>query len=577
MIKYKVVDYISELPDFDPELPIFCDIESDGLYINTRLVQYFQPQTSEYVFILDVGYFGEHTSKTTAAMYKRLGRKPKSTVEWEDLRDYHSKLWLVWWNGSYDQGTLKFGSKKVDDLWYLSKMQFNLLDSFTLDSVTNYLFPHKNYYEGLDKSLLQKKGFKPGKLSEDQLLYSATDVYVMAEIWPIVQRTRSLWSYRIDRVNLEYCVRWQQTGLKVHREERTRKEAEYEELSEELEARLPSGLNVNSYIQVRKVIGHDESNEAALLKLIASGCPYSRDILDQRSVLKSINFLQTYDRDRVYGFFNPYGARTGRWTCKGGDRPDAVNMQQLPRKLRDVFAYTEESGRMFVGGDLPTAELRLAAAIYVDEEMVKAFKEEIDIHILTASKDANVRMEDVTSDMRKKAKASNFGLLYGMKEDGFISYAFQKYGIVYSSDEATVRRNSWLNTYSGIRDKIKEITHKFYHTPEFTVRTPGGRTVKPGLYTDAMNIPIQGAVAEVTKLWIHYIHQMHGGDVPIANSKHDDVTLDIPVEEESYWKELMDEAGKKTWSEYCKLSDIIIKDIPMKIEITSGRNYNDAC
>ena len=585
-VKYKVVKSIHELPDFDKTLPIFCDIETDGLYINTRLVQYFQPQTSEFVYILDVGYFGDHLTSKASAIFKKLGRT-QAYIEWADLKEYHSDLWLVWWNGSYDQGTLRFGSRQVDDLWYLAKIQFNLLDSFTLDTVVDYLFPLENYYEGLDKSSLQKKGFKPGELNEDQLLYSATDVYVMAKMWPILSRTRNVWSYQIDVVNLGYTVRWQQIGLKVHPVERKTKEDSLKIELEGLSASLPE-VNVNSYKQVRALLGTDKSDEETLLRLAADGCPYSENILKKRGVMKSLKFLDTYNRDRVYGFFNPYGARTGRWTCKGGDREDAVNLQQLPRSLRSVFAHDEDSDRIFVGGDLPTAELRLASAIYIDETMIKAFKEGTDIHILTAASDANVAFEDVTSDMRKKAKASNFGLLYGMKEKGFISYAFKNYGLVYDMDEAKFRRDSWMSTYHGIDAAIRRITNKFYNTKDFTVRTPGGRVVKPGLYTDALNIPVQGAVSEVTKLWIHYCHKLHhtsmsgnrmmvDAGVPIANSKHDDVTLDVLKTEQSYWEELMDQAGKDAWREYCKLPDIIIKDIPMEIEITSGRYYNDAC
>ena len=134
---------------------------------------------------------------------------------------------------------------------------------------------------------------------------------------------------------------------------------------------------------------------------------------------------------------------------------------------------------MFVGADLPTAELRLAAAIYIDEEMVNAFRNGIDLHKLTASKTMGKSVDEVTSDERKKAKAENFGLLYGMGAEKFMNYAFTNYGIEMTLEEAQQRRENWLNLYKGIAKKHKEMKQKLYKDPRLLVSTPMGRYVKP--------------------------------------------------------------------------------------------------
>jgi DNA polymerase I-like protein with 3'-5' exonuclease and polymerase domains len=591
MVQYKVVNTIQDLPQFSPDYPLFCDIESDGLYVNVRLIQYYQPETSPIIFILDVDYFGNHTRGNQAnALFKALGRTHEAKVTIDMVNEFHSDKWIVWWNGSYDQGTLRFTSAKVDDLWYMAKLALPRLDAFNLDVVTNHLFPQERFYEGIAKKEMHQKGqWRPGPLNEQHLRYAATDVYVMKLIWDkIADMVKDTFVYKLDALNQQYCVQWQQTGLAVNYELRKLAEQEYREELIKAIAKLPAGLNVNSFKQVRACLTEyhgrpiEESDEDALLRLAADGCPYSKGILEERGILKTLNFLETYDRPKVYANYNPFGTRTGRWSCKGGDREDAANLQQLPRKLKKVFGYSSNSDMVLVGADLPTAELRLAAAIYVDDRMVYAFKNDIDLHRLTASNTLGCKIEEVSDEDRKKAKAENFGLLYGMKANKFQQYAFSNYGIILTLEEAEQRRTNWMKVYPGIASKIQEVTKRFFdhkqdpHKEALLVATPLGRWVKPELYTDALNIPIQGAVAEISKLWIHYLQKLHGGIPPIANFVHDSITLECKGIEAEYWKQKLEESCAMAWAEYCKLPMIRVKDIPMPIEVGISKSYQGA-
>jgi len=572
-MNYKVVTEVDKLPYFNPDLPVFCDIESDGLYINTRLIQYYQPETSEDVYILDVDYFGEHTtnSGTQNSLFKALGKTKIAKVTREQVKELHKNLWLVWWNGSYDQGTLRFGSKKVDDLWYMAKIGLPKLEGFNLDVVVNHIFAGKNFYKGLDKKALQKARFKPGKLSDDQLKYSATDVYVMKFLWDkLYPKLKDNRAYQVDALNLGYTVEWQQCGLKVNEKIRSEEEVNYKHKLEEITAKFPVNVNVNSYQQVRALLAaHDkgwcidtnydweqvkakhkadpiitESDETALLTRAADGCPYSDLILAKRGIIKTLNFLDSYNRDKIYGNFNPYGTRSGRWSCKGGDREDAVNMQQLPRKLKHVFGFEEDDKRIFVGGDLPTAELRLIAAVYGEKTMAEAFANKVDLHSLTASKTTGKNIDDITNDERKKAKAENFGLCYGMGAETFQSYAFKNYGIVMTINEAKERRNNWMNTYSDQFRTIERIKKEFFNDKgNYIVKTLLNRWVKPDMYTDAVNVPIQGGIAEVSKLWIHYVIKMNKEDknlhFKVANFVHDSLSIETTEEYAEYWQNII--------------------------------------
>jgi DNA polymerase I-like protein with 3'-5' exonuclease and polymerase domains len=388
-------------------------------------------------------------------------------------------------------------------------------------------------------------------------------------------------AYKVDSLNLGYCVRWQQGGLKVNRDIRTQEEIEYKEKLVEVKKLLPPGLNVNSYKQVRKLLSDTDGREVTqsdadyLLQRISEGCKYSRAIIDERGIIKTLKFLDTYNRDRVYGHFNPYGTRTGRWSCKGGDREEAVNMQQLPRKLKKVFGYTQDEDKIFVGADLPTAELRLIAAVYGEKTMADAFRNDIDLHKLTASRTTGKDVEDITGDERKKAKAENFGLCYGMGAKTFQQYAFSNYDIVLTLEEAEERRNNWMSAYPDQASTIARIKKQFF-AGNMVVKTLLNRWVQPDMYTDAVNIPIQGGIAEISKIWIHYMHEMHGGPVPIANMVHDSVTIESNLDDVEYWSDIMRKSCDKAWKYYMSLPGIIIKDINMPLEIGISKSYGGA-
>lgn len=110
-MEYKIVHSLKELPNFSSDQPIFSDIETDGLYTNFRMIQFYQPQTSPLIYILDIAPMG----------YDGL----QYISDLDNLKDYLNTKWTVWYNASYDLGTLNISPSlnggRVDDLYYLVK------------------------------------------------------------------------------------------------------------------------------------------------------------------------------------------------------------------------------------------------------------------------------------------------------------------------------------------------------------------------------------------------------------------------------------------------------------------------
>jgi hypothetical protein len=150
-----------------------------------------------------------------------------------------------------------------------------------------------------------------------------------------------------------------------------------------------------------------------------------------------------YRNGRIYASWRQLRAATGRMAC------DHPNLQNIPRSgpLRSYIRASE--GRVFVSADYSQIELRIAAKISGDTEMLNAYAQGRDLHTLTAQ--SLTGREDVSKDERKLAKAVNFGLLYRMGTQGLQSYAQRNYGVEMSFEEAALYRRrffSWLSPAS---------------------------------------------------------------------------------------------------------------------------------
>lgn len=195
---------------------------------------------------------------------------------------------------------------------------------------------------------------------------------------------------------------------------------------------------------------------------------------------------------RVHCSYNLCGARTGRLSSS------SPNLQQLPRdeSIRKSFAAAE--GNTLVCADFNQIELRVAAEISRDERMLESYRNGIDLHALTASIIGRKDLSEVTKADRQKAKAFNFGLLFGLGAAKFSKYARQSYGVNVTQEEAENAINDWRNLYAGYRSW--QISTAAQAKSSMRTTTPCGKRRKlneANYYGGCLNTPVQGGAAEV--------------------------------------------------------------------------------
>ena len=168
-MEYKIVNSVTDLPEFDKELPILADIETGGLYTNLRMCQFLQPQTSETIYIVDIAPTGYNEDD-----YQH---------ELQLLKDFITEHHTVWWNASYDLGTMNISPKRLDDLFYAVKSSYPQFQEFGLKKVVKKL----RYTQGLYSSTEEDhgaKGYPKGSyISRSGYRYAAIDVLALSLMW----------------------------------------------------------------------------------------------------------------------------------------------------------------------------------------------------------------------------------------------------------------------------------------------------------------------------------------------------------------------------------------------------------
>lgn len=577
-IKFVIPHSLEELKHFTTDLPTFSDIETDGLYTNTRLIQLYQPidlmeqesnEQVQEVYILDT-----------------------DIITLNDIKDFIKPLWTVWYNASYDFGTLNMTTDRFDDLFYLTRTAYPEFMEFSLDKTVENIGLGK-LYEGLDKKALQKQGFVQGAyLSQAQLRYSAIDVYALSLIWKNqnIQNGRDIIAYKVDILSMKYAIEYQQNGLIVDTIERDKKMIECVATVANLRPEFPDGFNPNSYKQVRAYLGIEKSDYDTLVKYAASENPLAEKaglLISLKKSLKEISYLNSIQFPVMYTKFNVAGAITGRFTSSGGDLPNGFNAQQIPRAFQPLFKHDTED-TVVVGLDYSTLELRIAAAIYGEVNMYEELMRGEDLHtnmaILSTGKTLHkdgIKGSDydtiktgsadhgqwITKTDRTLAKAINFGYVFGMSAATYQNYSYVSYGIKCTLQEAERLRNTYFSKYPSIK-KYHQYVWNNYKKPTFTYQTALGRRVKPKLGTDGINGPVQGSGGETTKLAVHYLIKEYPEVIKyIYNVVHDAIYLRVPKADEELWTERLRVSMVKGWVEISKTPLFKYKDIPMPVDV----------
>jgi DNA polymerase-1 len=320
------------------------------------------------------------------------------------------------------------------------------------------------------------------------------------------------------------------------------------------------------------------TGEEILSKLVDKH-PIIQKILDYRGLTKLLNtyvealpLLVNKRTGKIHTSYNQAIAATGRLSSVN------PNLQNIPirtengRQIRKAFIPSDEN-HIFLSADYSQIELRIMAALSQDEEMLKAFNEGKDIHSITAAKIYQIPEEQVDSDMRRKAKTANFGIIYGISAFGLS----QRLNI--SRTEAKELIDGYFENFPNIKefmDKQIELARNqgFVQTIKGRKRylsdiNSANAVVRGMAERNAINAPIQGSAADIIKIAMINIHRQF--ETLNLKSKmvlqvHDELNFDVEKSELEQVKQIVK-------SEMERAVDI---DVQLTIEMNAADNWLDA-
>ncbi len=532
---------INNLPNLPRNKTLFIDTETTTLYGDVVLLQLYQENLDKVIIVNTKGI-------------------PKNTI----LQYLKSFNHIVGYNLQYDWEVLGASYDDVkekyfyDDLYLASKIIYHEQESFGLYDLLNNVF---KLNIKIDKKKMQKQGFENVLFyTNEQLEYAATDVLYLPKLYnAILERDSKFFThnrvYRMDLFTSKMMLDIHKVGLKVNKSKLIEKK-------KELEAKLKSfnfNFNPLSPQQVSKILNTSKSDKEVLLDLAYKGNELAKQILEYRKIAKLLNFLDKFNRERVFGKFNVVGAKSGRMTCTD------ENIQQIPRELRSIFGFTEDEDKVYVVADFPQIELRLAALIWQETNMIRAFEKGIDLHKYSASVIYNKDMQDVSKIERQISKSANFGLLYGMSGRTFARYVYTNTGISLSETDGEIIKQNWLMLYSNILKKHQRVKEAFNRSEVYKDKTILGRPYTTKSFNEALNLQIQGSGAELLKQTLINL-KLKYPSLNIANVIHDEIIIECDKNEASDVADALKHEMENAWDILCNNAKLYIDYFKLEVE-----------
>lgn len=328
-------------------------------------------------------------------------------------------------------------------------------------------------------------------------------------------------------------------------------------------------------LKAKKKTKNGYSTSEEVLNSLIDDNPIIEKILEYRGLMKLnstyVDGLIPYinkKTGRIHSYFHQTITATGRISSTN------PNLQNIP--ARDEFgknikkAFKPEKGYVYIDADYSQVELRVLAHISGDENMIKAFNNDEDIHREVASKVFDVPFEEVTKEQRSRAKAVNFGIVYGITSFGlakqigasrkqaqeYIDNYLEKYSGIKAFMEESVemaKQNGYVETLFGRRRNVPELKSSNFMMREFGKRV-------------AMNTPIQGTAADIMKIAMNNVYKE-------LKAKNIDAKLILQVHDE-----LLIEASEKDAEETknilknCMENAMKLK-VPLKVELSEAQDW----
>lgn len=336
-------------------------------------------------------------------------------------------------------------------------------------------------------------------------------------------------------------------------------------------------LNVDGGNKKTKT-GQFSTSEQVLVKL-ENEHPIVGKILDYRGLKKLLSTyaeaLPTYIdplTGKIHTHFNQAEAATGRLSSQN------PNLQNIPirteegRKIRKAFV-TGDSDYVFFSADYSQVELRLMAHLSQTKELIDAFNHGIDVHTATASKIYHVPLEEVTPEMRRRAKTANFGIIYGISAWG-LSERLQ-----ISRKEGKELIDGYFELYPGVKKYMEEAVEKA-RKKEYAETIMGRRrylrdinsrnaVIRGMAERNAINAPIQGSAADIIKMAMVCIHaeiRKRGLKSRMLIQVHDELNFKCYRPEQEELQQLVTQC----------MEHVVTLSVPLTISASFGENWEEA-
>ena len=324
--------------------------------------------------------------------------------------------------------------------------------------------------------------------------------------------------------------------------------------------------------------GQPSTAEAVLAELAEQDYPLPKVLMQYRSMSK----LKSTYTDRLPEQINP---RTGRIhtsyhqavTATGRLSSSDPNLQNIPirtaegRRIRQAFIAPK--GYKLLAADYSQIELRIMAHLAKDAGLLYAFRNNLDVHSATAAEVFGVELNDVTTDQRRKAKAINFGLIYGMSAFGLA----KQIGVDRKQSQAYIDR--YFARYPGVLDYmertrtqaaeqgyVETIFGRRLYLPDINAKNPA---LRKGAERTAINAPMQGTAADIIKKAMVSVDNWltaSGIDARVILQVHDELVLEVR-------EDLVDQVREQVRSH---MSEAATLDVPLVVEVGVGNNWDEA-
>lgn len=316
-----------------------------------------------------------------------------------------------------------------------------------------------------------------------------------------------------------------------------------------------------------------------VLSKLADKHPIINKMLEYRGLKKLLNtYVETLPKlinqstGKIHTSFNQAVASTGRLSSNNPNLQNIPIRDENGREIRKAFIPSEE-GKVYLSADYSQIELRIMAALSKDSNMIEAFENNLDIHAITASKIYKIPVSEVSTDMRRKAKTANFGIIYGISAFGLS----QRLNI--SRSEAKEIIDGYFEAFPKVKEYMEnciEVARKsgfvktLFGRKRYLVEINSANSVVRGVAErNAINAPIQGSAADIIKLAMINIHQRlidENFKSKMILQVHDELNFDV------FENEL--DAIKKVVKK--EMENAIQIEVPLTVEMDSGKNWLEA-